>query len=325
MGNDTLVFISHSSQDKKIADMFNLYLAKAFRLTSRQIFNASHQSIHAADDFKQSILSAIENAKAVIFIVSENFLSSTFCLCEMGAAWAFGKKPFIFLIKPVKFNDERISGLPFSNLQSVLITNNNEDNIHAFVDDITMYLSNYYTSVNEPLLTEVKNDFSYSLSHLRFDAPEIVCTDGGVFHAPLGTSPDTLKRIPTMGNAVKLVADFTMQQPDLVGYAIRLHHDDWSWCMEEGYSLSLKIKATPTLKRCLMELKSDIDDYDNQVIGGGIELPISYEPQTISFPLNQISSRRSDWKMMRELVFTFNSTSINSVACLDISDIKLVP
>lgn len=324
MGNDTLVFISHSSQDKKIADMFNLYLAKAFRLTSRQIFNASHQSIHAADDFKQSILSAIENAKAVIFIVSENFLSSTFCLCEMGAAWAFGKKPFIFLIKPVKFSDERISGLPFSNLQSVLITNHNEDNIHAFVDDITVYLSNYYTSVNEPLLTEVKNDFAYFLSHLRFDVPEIVCTDGVLFHDPAGVSPDTLRCIHSMGNGIKLVADFTMQQPNFVGYAIRLHHDDWGSCMEEGYALSLKIKATPTLKRCSMELKADINNHNNEIIGR-IELPISYEPQTISFPLNQISSRKSDWETMSELVFVFDSLSINSVACLDISDIKLIP
>lgn len=320
MDNSTLVFISHSSQDKKIADMFNVYLAKAFRLSSGQIFNASHQSIHAADDFKQSIISAIQNAKAVIFIVSENFLESTFCLCEMGATWAFGKKPFIFLIDPITFHDKRIVSLPFSGLQSVMITQGNEDNIHAFVDDITSYLSTFCSPVNEPSLIEIKNDFSSFLTELNFNVPEIICTDGILFHDPAGVTSNTLKCIHSVGNSIKLVADFTMQQPNFVGYAIRLHHDNWDGCMEDGYSLSFKIKATPTLKRCILELKADPN---NRPIGR-IELPLTEQPKVIIYPLKQLASRPSDWKMMNELVFVFDRDSIDSVACLDISDIKLI-
>ena len=320
MDNSILVFISHSLQNKELANRFNTYFAKAFRLTSRQVFNVSNQSIRAANDFRQSILSAIRDAKILLFIVSEEFLSSTFCLCEMGAAWAFGKKPYIFLVEPVEFSDKRIINLPFSGLQSLAVSHHNEDNISAFIDDMTEYLSSFSTPVNDLLLTEIKNEFLQYLSSLEQPVPEIVCSDGILFHNPEGISTDTLKCVHNVGNCIRLVADFTMQQPNFVGYAIRLHHDDWSSCVEAGYALSLTFRATTTLKVCFLELKSDPNNRPIQ----RVSIPISNEQQTVIYPLKNFSSRLSDWKQMSELVFVFNRDSIDSVACLEISDIKLV-
>ncbi|MFR9543817.1 MAG: toll/interleukin-1 receptor domain-containing protein [Rikenellaceae bacterium] len=94
------IFISHSSNDKEIIDLFkNKILNGGLGIADEDIAytSAPETGVTIGNNIPQYIKDNIASCDFVFFMISENYRKSEVCLNEMGAAWALDKciKPFI--------------------------------------------------------------------------------------------------------------------------------------------------------------------------------------------------------------------------------------
>jgi hypothetical protein len=100
------VFISHSSKDhligKELVDLLVL-----IGLKHNQIIYTSSvgQGVPLGDNWVNFLKENLNSDVVYLGLLTENFLSSQICLCEMGAAWILSKKCIPILIPPIDYND----------------------------------------------------------------------------------------------------------------------------------------------------------------------------------------------------------------------------
>lgn len=96
------IFISHSSKDKIVVDLFiEKVLISGCGISEKQIFCTSIEGldIKTGEDFRNYILETLINCDYSFLLISKNYKSSEVCLNEMGASWALKNvkvKPFLF-------------------------------------------------------------------------------------------------------------------------------------------------------------------------------------------------------------------------------------
>jgi hypothetical protein len=96
------VFISHSSKDKELIDLFvEKILILGCGLIDNQIFCTSIEGLGIKNgyDFRKHIKSRLKNADYSIIMISNNYKRSEVCMNEMGASWALDDvkiKQFLF-------------------------------------------------------------------------------------------------------------------------------------------------------------------------------------------------------------------------------------
>lgn len=101
------VFVSHSSRDKEIVDIFiDKILKLGFCLTSEDIAYTSREDtgVRTGDDIKKFIKDNISGCDFVFFMISDNYAQSQICLNEMGAAWATDRRVIPIVFPNVEFN-----------------------------------------------------------------------------------------------------------------------------------------------------------------------------------------------------------------------------
>jgi TIR domain len=103
------VFISHASTDAPLADALVQLIEGGIGVSSYQIFCTSleEQSIPPGVEFKQYIKEKLGDAKIVIALISPQYYSSAFCMCELGATWALTKSFIPLTVPPVAHDDLR--------------------------------------------------------------------------------------------------------------------------------------------------------------------------------------------------------------------------
>lgn len=127
------IFISYSSSDHGIITSFiNNILCNGLCLDrNSDIFcTAIHGSdIKSGHDFKIKIKSELENAKAIIQILSPNYKKSEVCLNEMGAAWVLNSCVIPFTVPPIGYD----VGFIHANTQQLRL--NVKEDLLKFYDD----------------------------------------------------------------------------------------------------------------------------------------------------------------------------------------------
>lgn len=100
------IFISHSSFDSKYVEKI-IDLLEIIGVPSGKIFCSSFEGygVQLGNDFLEYIKKELNNQVFVIFILSDNFYSSTISLCEMGATWVKTNKHLPILIPPFDYKD----------------------------------------------------------------------------------------------------------------------------------------------------------------------------------------------------------------------------
>ena len=109
------VFISHSHNDKLVAHALVDLLIK-IGLDSDKIIASSDPKaqLHTGTSLYAELRTALSNKNVVvIFLLSDNFYSSTVCMNEMGAAWVNGAKSY-FMVLP-GFSFEKVEGVILEN------------------------------------------------------------------------------------------------------------------------------------------------------------------------------------------------------------------
>lgn len=82
------VFISHSSANKEIAEQLCAYLAR-IGVKEKNVFCSSiiGQGVANGEKLNGAIGKAIRNSKLIVFLLSRDFLNSSYCIEELGVGW----------------------------------------------------------------------------------------------------------------------------------------------------------------------------------------------------------------------------------------------
>lgn len=116
------IFLSHAAVDKELVSAFETLLAKCLGLTSADIFCSSleGQGVPKGDNFVDVIRSRVTEARAVVALITPAYLDSTFCVAELGAAWALQTKRLPIVVPP---NDFKVMDATLLGIVGVSIDN----------------------------------------------------------------------------------------------------------------------------------------------------------------------------------------------------------
>ena len=125
------IFLSHSVKDHNLQDHFTDFLESAMKIDSDEIYNTSNGVIPTGEEFIKSIKENISQTDLVIFLITENYLQSYFCLAEMGAAWALNQAIYPIIVPPLKFNI--LDSTPLKGIQAIML--NDKHHISKMYDE----------------------------------------------------------------------------------------------------------------------------------------------------------------------------------------------
>lgn len=82
------IFISHSSENKEIAEQLCAFLTRLGVAESR-VFCSSivGQGVNNGEKLNDAITESINRSKVIVYILSRDFLESSYCMEELGAGW----------------------------------------------------------------------------------------------------------------------------------------------------------------------------------------------------------------------------------------------
>lgn len=124
------VFISHSSENKKLAEILVTFLQQGMGVNREEIFCTSYpDALPSGQAFIPKIKEALKGCEAVIFLITQEYLTSKFCLAEMGAAWGLGKRIYPLLT----VNVDALNKTPLLGIQMRYL--NNKGDISAIYDE----------------------------------------------------------------------------------------------------------------------------------------------------------------------------------------------
>ncbi len=91
------IFISHAVADHKLAKLLVDFLKEAIGVPTSAIFCSSVKGhdIPLGEDFNDYIKQRIQNPKLVMLLMTPAYVESSFCLMELGAAWAQSATKFL--------------------------------------------------------------------------------------------------------------------------------------------------------------------------------------------------------------------------------------
>lgn len=115
------IFISHSSKDKELVLMFVDLLVQGFHIDYDEIFCTSmDNALRVGEDFIKSIKENLHDSEIVLFLITQNYIDSKFCIMEMGAAWAFKDNIFPIIVPPLDYNI--LNDTPLKITQSIILS-----------------------------------------------------------------------------------------------------------------------------------------------------------------------------------------------------------
>ncbi|MCK6075357.1 toll/interleukin-1 receptor domain-containing protein [Paenibacillus silvae] len=112
------LFISHATKDKALVEHFVNFLESAIRVNPEEIYCTSiNGTIPTGVGFVDHMRGHITSAELVIFLITENYFKSPFCLAEMGAAWGLNQNIYPIIVEPLKF--DVLNATPLAGVQAI--------------------------------------------------------------------------------------------------------------------------------------------------------------------------------------------------------------
>jgi len=105
--SSTGLFISHAADDKPLVKAFVGVVESGIGVPPQVIFCSSlkGQGIKPGIEFKDSIREHLDDATCVIALITPNFYSSAFCMCELGGVWLQAKSFIPVIVPPLTLTD----------------------------------------------------------------------------------------------------------------------------------------------------------------------------------------------------------------------------
>lgn len=134
------IFISHSSADKELVEIFvDKLLVCGMGFSNDDIFCTSLEGlgIKTGKDWRNEIQKNLCKSQVVILFITPNYKESEMCLNEMGAAWAINVKVIPIVVEPLNFDS---IGVLYNVKQSLKLTKNED------LDELKDTLAEFITS-----------------------------------------------------------------------------------------------------------------------------------------------------------------------------------
>lgn len=134
------IFISHAVKDKPLVEKFvDDILQVGMDISANDIFcsSLSGMGIPSGKNFIDYIKEEIQQPKVVIVFFSKAYISSQFCMCELGATWAMTHNILPILVPPLTHSDIKgvLTGIQVDRV-------NNADEINRFQEALSNILGN---------------------------------------------------------------------------------------------------------------------------------------------------------------------------------------
>lgn len=130
------IFISHSTQDKIVADIFVDFLI-AVGISREEIFCSSLPGNNVKENITTEIRESLDSSNVYICILSSSYYQSAYCLNEAGIIWY--KKAATIIIGLPEITIDNMHG--FINKDYMIRHLNNSDDIYAIIDDVISVLN----------------------------------------------------------------------------------------------------------------------------------------------------------------------------------------
>lgn len=168
------IFISHSSKDKKIADILSKFL-ESVDYNIHAFYTSRTGSIKSGSDYVKEIIKKLSECDIFIPLITSNYYESRFCMTELGFALAnsyLSKKlgtDYIFplAVPPIK-NSKALEHTPLEHLQ--VHTINKEEGIQAYINDICESKNITFSSG----LNRKIHDFVNEANRIIFNSSEVL-------------------------------------------------------------------------------------------------------------------------------------------------------
>ncbi|WP_249702590.1 toll/interleukin-1 receptor domain-containing protein [Altererythrobacter sp. KTW20L] len=100
------IFVSHATADKALARLLVDLLKEGIGVPGSAIFCSSLKGhgVPFTADFNHYMKDQIQQPKLVFLLMTPAYLESSFCLMELGAAWAKSLKALAIVVPPVGFD-----------------------------------------------------------------------------------------------------------------------------------------------------------------------------------------------------------------------------
>lgn len=104
------VFISHSSKNKEIAEQLCVFLTR-LGVNENRVFCSSiiGQGINNGEKLNEAIAMALQKSKLLIYLLSHDFISSSYCMEELGVGWHLQQinnaTCFYFVLPDIELSD----------------------------------------------------------------------------------------------------------------------------------------------------------------------------------------------------------------------------
>lgn len=98
------LFISHSREDQALADSLCELLKEGLELKTHEMacHSLEEQGIAGGRDFFANFQTQLGEPEVAVVLLSKNYLTSRFCLCELGVCMATARKVIPLLVAPLK-------------------------------------------------------------------------------------------------------------------------------------------------------------------------------------------------------------------------------
>ena len=159
----TKIFISHSSKDEKIVNLFVekiLQLGLLVKLTDIFCTTTDGTKIKSGEDWRNAIKEGLQNAKVTILIITSNYKESEICQNESGGAWIASQKVIPLIIEPVGYKTVGILQEPnqCSKLSDEKSLDQLKDIIHEKLETpVGERKSDVWTKYKKKFLSELKD------------------------------------------------------------------------------------------------------------------------------------------------------------------------
>lgn len=298
------LFISHSSKDKTLVKMFCELLTDKMRIDENDIYCTSlNNSLKVGQDFILSIRDNLKSQDAVIFLITENYKNSMFCLMEMGAAWAFKDLIIPIVIHPLDY--EFLDETPLKTIQAMSL-NNADDIMFKFYQNVLCENPNYkrLSSDRESKLKEAINEFvqrinEYTQKTFCYDLSEAtlqcVAQNG---------NPDAI-HILTQNNEYTVTCDFSSNQyypvmSNFLSCYLKFNpYKNWSNTDSNWMFTFEACSEDNSVSELILEFKSG--DTINKVFSQSFKLDKNYTKFSVEINKTQISSY--NLKQISEICF----------------------
>ncbi len=164
------IFISHSSENKEIALQFSAFLA-GLGFPRENVFCSSiiGQGIQGNEELNKKISESIKKSKAIIFLISDDFLRSSYCMEELGVGWYLSQNNkvncFYFVLPDIKLDE--VKGFVNSKVKSFyLLDEDHKNNLGEFAEILSSVFK--LKAVKHVAMSNLEDAF-FSSTHSLFN------------------------------------------------------------------------------------------------------------------------------------------------------------